>query len=524
MRLSSLVFTDPDCTTHIFHAAACNKRGDHRQHHWQAANTIFNILSHISSVSLCWVTGEGSAGFRLPRYSLTYAMSVAQPLAGQPAPLPRRDAQHNAGTGADQRAPRGLHAAAVSQAGLAPCPAQLPTTQGPCQPICTCRSNPGYRSLPINSSCCAPLVSCSLHLHVALSNLKLKHPCFGCLPKDEFIGEGEVGQTQLCSYGCAALLRGHTRSPGAGGQTVTPRAPKQTTGPLGPAREHSQRAGSVPRAVPPTHPSAGPGVPDGAQPAAPWGWASPGCRPGPAAPSHPRYQARPPPGAVRQARGPAGDPGPSCGLPRSPGPTAASPRPGRGPPRAPGPSPASPGSRAYSRAYPGPTPGPPRSRPYLHGVGADDLPAEAQPELQRQRRFAGAGSAEDHHQRPRRRRRRGPAQAKRGRRHGPARPGGCHGDGRAGRGRDGAGTSRGEDGAGPYAPCPSARRGSCPRHGSLPLAPAPARVPIPVPCPSPRPRPLLGSPGHPPPSGPPAPGPCPRVGFGPVVPFWRGGM
>lgn len=102
MRLSSLVFTDPDCTIHILPAAACNTRWDHKQCNRQVANTIFNILLHISSVSLCWVTGEGAAGLRLPPYSLTYATSITQPLAGQPAPLPRQDEKHNAGTSADQ--------------------------------------------------------------------------------------------------------------------------------------------------------------------------------------------------------------------------------------------------------------------------------------------------------------------------------------------------------------------------------------------------------------------------------------
>lgn len=48
MRLSSLVFTDPDCTTDIFHAAACNKRRDHRQCHWQVTSIIFNTLSCVS--------------------------------------------------------------------------------------------------------------------------------------------------------------------------------------------------------------------------------------------------------------------------------------------------------------------------------------------------------------------------------------------------------------------------------------------------------------------------------------------
>lgn len=67
MGLGSSVFTDPDCTTDILHAAACSKRQDRRQYHCQVANIIFNTLSRFLSVSLCWVTGEGSARLQLPR-------------------------------------------------------------------------------------------------------------------------------------------------------------------------------------------------------------------------------------------------------------------------------------------------------------------------------------------------------------------------------------------------------------------------------------------------------------------------
>lgn len=85
----------------------------------------------------------------------------------------------------------------------------LPTTQGPCQQIRIRGSNPGYRLLPINSNC-------SLHLRIAFCGLKLKHPCFGFLPKGEFIGRGwgggDVEQTQFCSCGCAALFGANKRA------------------------------------------------------------------------------------------------------------------------------------------------------------------------------------------------------------------------------------------------------------------------------------------------------------------------
>lgn len=247
--------------------------------------------------------------------------------------------------------------------------------------------------------------------------------------------------------------------------------------------------------------------PWGAQSAAPTaGLRLPGPRPGRDAP---RPGTRPGPGRRGGARAllrPSLVPRAGRGLLQAQSQPAPGPRPGPGVPRLPGLSPASPGR---PRPPPGLRGG--RARPYLHGVGADDLPAEAQPELQRQRRLAGAGSAQDHDQRPRRRR--GPAHAERGRRHGPARPGGCHGDGRADRGRDGAGdgagATRGEDGAGPWARSPSARRGSWPQPGALPLPPRPG--PHPCPLPSPRPRLPSGSPGHPPPPEP--PGRPPPGGF-----------
>lgn len=302
-------------------------------------------------------------------------------------------------------------------------------------------------------------------------------------------------------------------------RAVTPRTQKQKTSHQDRAIEAcpgAQPADRIrPPGCPPPAPSLGSAEELGLSGPRP-GPTIPPPAPGQAASGHPQPCQRP-----RAQLRPSSVPRPGRGLPRARPRPSPSPRPAPGVSRFPG----------LPRAYPRPHGG--RSRPYLHGVGADDLPAEAQPQLQRQRRLAGAGSAEDHHQRPRPRR--GPAQAKRGRRHGPARPGGCHGDERAGRGRDGAGASRGEDGAGPCAPYPSARRGSCPPERVPPLVPvpgppvpcppptptppAPDRVLIPVPCPSPRPQPLLGSPGHPSPSGPRTPGPCQRVGFCTVVPF-----
>lgn len=145
-------------------------------------------------------------------------------------------------------------------------------------------------------------------------------------------------------------------------------------------------------------------------------------------------------------------------------------------------------------ARPGPAPPCPAQPPrahvatYLHGVGADDLPAQAQPQLHGQRRLPGAGSAQDHHERPRRR---DPAQAQR-RRHDPARPGGCHGNRRAGRGRDGAGDARGRTGRTAPGPCTAPGRGpgrtalcpgltaaACPRPSTDPgrtLGPGPGLV------------------------------------------------